>query len=95
MLDWEEAFAWNRHADVGNMLRYEVNGSRIEQHFIKAYEAGGMVLEKNWRLLSRQEDLVALCDMLSHSTAETPNWVQDLRRLIAGTVRGGGSAELI
>ncbi len=49
-----------------------------------------MVLEKNWRLLSRQEDLVALCDMLSHSTAETPNWVQDLRRLIAGTVRGGG-----
>jgi len=41
VLDWEEAFAWNRHADVGNMLRYEVNGSRIEQHFIKAYEVGG------------------------------------------------------
>lgn len=54
-----------------------------------------MVLEKNWRLLSRLEDLVALCDMLSHSTAETPNRVQNLRRLIAGTVRGGGSAELI
>ncbi|MCM2998972.1 aminoglycoside phosphotransferase family protein [Paenibacillus cellulositrophicus] len=93
VLDWEEAFAWNRYADLGNMLRYEANGSWIEQHFIKAYEAEGMVLEKNWRLLSRLEDLVALCDMLSHSTAETPNRVQDLCRLIAGTVRDGGSAE--
>ncbi|PQP90614.1 phosphotransferase family protein, partial [Paenibacillus sp. AR247] len=90
VLDWEEAFAWNRHADLGNMLRYEANGSWIEQHFIKAYEAEGIVLENNWRLQSRLEDLVALCDMLSHSTAETPNRVQDLCRLIAGTVRGGG-----
>ncbi|UYO02115.1 hypothetical protein [Paenibacillus sp. PSB04] len=95
MLDWKEAFAWNRHADLGNILRYEANGSWIEQHFIKAYEVEGMVLEKKWRLLSHLEDLVALCDKLSHSTAETPNRVQDLRRLIAGTVWGGGSAELI
>ncbi|WP_152398056.1 hypothetical protein [Paenibacillus cellulositrophicus] len=72
------------------MLRYKANGSWIEQHFIKAYEAEGMVLEKNWRLLSSLEDLVALCDKLSHSMAETLNRVQDLRRLIAGTVRGGG-----
>ncbi|OPA78651.1 aminoglycoside phosphotransferase [Paenibacillus selenitireducens] len=87
VLDWEFAFSWRRHADIANMLRYEDDGSIFEKHFIQAYQEQGVVLEDNWRLLSKLEDLVALCDMLNHSTIDTPNRVRDLQRLIARTVR--------
>lgn len=86
ILDWEEAFSWSRYADIGNMLRYEEDGSLFEEHFIRAYQEQGMTLEDNWKLLSKLEDLVALCDMLNNSTMDTPNRMQDLQRLIAGTV---------
>ncbi|CAM4028700.1 aminoglycoside phosphotransferase family protein [Cohnella lubricantis] len=87
VLDWEDAFAWNRYADIANMLRYEKDGSAFERHFIRAYQERGIVLESNWKLLSRLEDLVALCDMLSHSTEDTPKRISDLRRLIARTIQ--------
>jgi aminoglycoside phosphotransferase (APT) family kinase protein len=87
VLDWEDAFAWSRHADIANMLRYEEDGSTFEQHFIRAYQEQGAVLEDNWKLLSKLEDLVALCDMLNNSTMDTPNRMRDLQRLIARTVR--------
>ncbi|MFC5452735.1 phosphotransferase family protein [Paenibacillus aestuarii] len=83
VLDWEDAFSWNRYADIGNLLRYEAEGSIFEHHFIQAYKEQGVPLQTNWRLISKLEDLVALVDMLSSSTADTPNRVQDLRQLIA------------
>jgi aminoglycoside phosphotransferase (APT) family kinase protein len=86
VLDWEFAFAWSRYVDIANMLRYEQEGSAFEQHFIRAYQEQGMVLEPNWRLLARLEDLVALCDMMNTSTLDTPNRMRDLRSLIVGTV---------
>jgi len=86
VLDWEDAFSWNRYADIGNILRYEEEGSAFERHFIQAYKAQGVPLQTNWKLISKLEDLVALCDMLSSSTADTPKRVQDLRQLIAGIV---------
>lgn len=87
VLDWEFAFSWRRHVDIANMLRYEEDGSVFEQHFIRAYQENGGVLNGNWKLLSRLEDLVALCDMLSHSTVDSPNRIRDLKRLIAKTVQ--------
>jgi aminoglycoside phosphotransferase (APT) family kinase protein len=90
VLDWEDAFAWSRHADIANMLRYEEDGSTFEKHFIRAYQEQGAVLEDNWKLLSKLEDLVALCDMLNHSTVDTPNRMRDLQRLIARTVQSYG-----
>jgi aminoglycoside phosphotransferase (APT) family kinase protein len=87
VLDWEFAFSWSRNADIANMLRYEEDGSPFEKHFIRAYQEQGAVLEDNWKLLSKLEDLVALCDMLNNSTTDTPNRVQDLQRLIARTVQ--------
>ncbi|NRF95352.1 aminoglycoside phosphotransferase family protein [Paenibacillus frigoriresistens] len=77
VLDWEDAFSWSRHADIGNMLRYEEDGSTFEKHFIRAYQEQGAVLEDNWKLLSRLEDLVALYDMLNNSTMDTPNRMRD------------------
>jgi len=87
VLDWEFAFSWRRHVDIANMLRYEEDGSVFEQHFIRAYQENGGVLNGNWRLLSRLEDLVALCDMLSHSTVDSPTRIHDLKHLIARTVQ--------
>jgi aminoglycoside phosphotransferase (APT) family kinase protein len=87
VLDWEFAFSASRYIDIANMLRYEQDGSLFEQHFIAAYRESGGVLEDNWKRLSKLEDLVALCDMLNHSTKETPNRLRDLQRLVAGTVR--------
>lgn len=86
VLDWEEAFSWNRYVDIGNMLRYEEDGSAFETYFIRAYQEQGGTLADNWKLLSKLEDLVALCDMLNHSTKETPNRMRDLLRLISKTV---------
>ncbi|SMF83929.1 Predicted kinase, aminoglycoside phosphotransferase (APT) family [Paenibacillus uliginis N3/975] len=90
VLDWEEAFSWSRHVDIGNMLRYEEDGSIFEEHFIQAYQEQGAILEDNWKLLSKLEDLVALCDMLNNSTIDTPNRMQDLQRLVARTVQTFG-----
>ncbi|NOU96410.1 phosphotransferase [Paenibacillus sp. LMG 31456] len=87
VLDWEFAFSWSRYADIANMLRYEEDGSTFEKHFIHAYQEQGSVLADNWKLLSKLEDLVALCDMLNNSTLDTPNRIHDLQRLIARTVR--------
>jgi aminoglycoside phosphotransferase (APT) family kinase protein len=87
VLDWEYAFSWSRHADIANMLRYEEDGSTFEKHFIGAYQEQGTVLEDNWKLLSKLEDLVALCDMLNHSTMATPNRMRDLKGLIVRTVQ--------
>ncbi|WP_274653307.1 phosphotransferase family protein [Paenibacillus humicola] len=87
VLDWEDSFAFSRNADIANLLRYEEDGSRFEKHAVAAYLAQGGKLEGNWKLLSKLEDLVALCDMLSSSTSNTPNRVRDLQRLIARTVR--------
>jgi Ser/Thr protein kinase RdoA (MazF antagonist) len=86
VLDWEDAFSWSRHADIANMLRYEEDDSTFEKHFIRAYREGA-ALEDNWKLLSKLEDLVALCDMLNNSTVDTPNRMTDLQHLIAGTVQ--------
>lgn len=86
VLDWEDAFSWSRYADIGNMLRYEEEGSTYETHFIQAYKEEGAVLNDNWKLLSKLEDLVALCDMLNNSTPNTPNRVNDLKTLIVRTV---------
>ncbi|UVI29194.1 phosphotransferase family protein [Paenibacillus spongiae] len=90
VLDWEFAFSWRRHVDIANMLRYEEEGSIFEQHFIEAYQEHGVQLEDDWKLLSKLEDLVALCDMLNNSTLDTPNRIRDLQRLIEGTVRRYG-----
>ncbi|AJS57283.1 phosphotransferase family protein [Paenibacillus sp. IHBB 10380] len=87
VLDWEFAFSWRRYADIANMLRYEEDGSIFEQHFIQAYQDHGGILEGNWKLLSKLEDLVSLCDILNHSTMDTPNRIRDVRRLIAKTVK--------
>lgn len=87
VLDWEFAFSCSRYTDIGNVLRYEEDGSLFEQHFISAYEAHGGMLEDNWKLYSKLEDLTALCEMLSHSTADTPNRLRDLQSLIAKTVK--------
>lgn len=87
VLDWEEAFSWNRYVDIANMLRYERNGSVFETNFIRAYREGGAVLHDHWKILSKLEDLVALCDMLTHSSLATPNRMHDLQRLIAETAQ--------
>lgn len=83
VLDWEFAYSGSGLADIANMLRYEQNDSLLERHFLRSYQDHGGTLPPNWRLLSKLEDLVALCDMLNNSSAETPNRIRDLRRLIA------------
>lgn len=87
VLDWEEAFSWNRYVDIANMLRYEPDGSVFEKNFVRAYCEEGAVLYDHWRILSKLEDLVALCDMLTHSSLATPTRMRDLQRLIAETVQ--------
>jgi aminoglycoside phosphotransferase (APT) family kinase protein len=87
VLDWEDAFSWSRYADIGNMLRYEENGSTFEKQFIRAYKEEGGVLNDNWKLLSKLEDLVALCDMLNTSTMNTPKRMRDLKNLITRTIQ--------
>ncbi|MCE5170028.1 aminoglycoside phosphotransferase family protein [Paenibacillus profundus] len=86
VLDWEFAFSGSRLVDIANMLRYEENDSTFERHFIRSYVQSGGVLPSNWKLLSKLEDLIALCDMLNHSTAEAPNRVLDLKRLVTKTL---------
>ncbi|TDF97190.1 phosphotransferase family protein [Paenibacillus piri] len=85
VLDWEFAFSGSRLTDIGNILRYEENDSWFERHLTSAYVRSGGVLPANWKLLSKLEDLIALCDMLNGSTSETPNRVRDLKRLVAKT----------
>ncbi|KIL40944.1 aminoglycoside phosphotransferase [Gordoniibacillus kamchatkensis] len=87
VLDWEFAFAGSGLVDIANMLRYEPRDSALERHFIRAYIEHGGTLPSNWRLLSKLDDLIALCDMLNGSMAQTPNRINDLRRLIAATVQ--------
>ncbi|WP_028552801.1 phosphotransferase family protein [Paenibacillus sp. UNC451MF] len=87
VLDWEFAFSWRRHVDLANILRYEEDGSLFEKHFIRAYQEQGEELQENWKLISKLEDLVALCDMLSHCTESTPNRTRDLQQLIARTIQ--------
>lgn len=87
VLDWEFAFSWNRYVDIGNVLRYEEDGSLFERQFVRAYLEQGGLLHKNWKILSKLEDLVALCDMLNHSTVDTPRRMNDLRRLIERSVQ--------
>jgi aminoglycoside phosphotransferase (APT) family kinase protein len=87
VLDWEDAFSWNRYVDIANMLRYEPDGSVFEKNFVHAYREEGAVLYDHWKILSKLEDLVALCDMLTHSSLATPNRMHDLQRLIAGTIQ--------
>lgn len=87
VLDWEYAFAGSRLTDIANLLRYEVKASPFERQFIRAYEQHtGTTLPREWRLRSKLEDLIALCDMLNHSTEATPNRTHDLKRLILGTL---------
>lgn len=90
VLDWEFAFSWRRHVDIANLLRYEEDNSVFEQHFIRAYQEHGGVLQENWKLISKLEDLLALCDMLSHSTETMPNRIRDLKSLITNTVHRFG-----
>ncbi|WP_282935838.1 aminoglycoside phosphotransferase family protein [Paenibacillus sp. RC67] len=90
VLDWEFAFSWRRHVDIANMLRYEEEGSHFERHFIQAYMEHGGVLQENWKLVSKLEDLVALCDMLSHCTEDMSNRIRDLKQLVANTVQRYG-----
>lgn len=90
VLDWEFAFSWRRHVDIANMLRYEEDGSHFERHFIQAYMEHGGILQENWKLVSKLEDLVALCDMLSHCTEDMPNRIRDLKLLVANTVQRYG-----
>lgn len=87
VLDWEYAFSGSKFADIGNMLRYEKEGSDFETHFLQGYESGGGALRDNWRISSKLHDLVALCDLLDRSSDETPKRVQDLIRLIRQTVQ--------
>jgi aminoglycoside phosphotransferase (APT) family kinase protein len=87
VLDWEDAFSWSRYADIGNLLRYEETGSTFETHFIRGYQEKGTILNDNWKILSKLEDLVALCDMLNNSTPNTPNRVTDLKKLILNTIQ--------
>lgn len=87
VIDWEFAFSGSRYADIGNILRYEDEGSLFEQHFIRGYQEHGGVLVDHWRLLSKLEDLIALCDMLNASTVDNPNRIRDLQHLITRTVQ--------
>jgi len=87
VLDWEFAFSGRRYVDIGNMLRYEHDNSLFERHFIKAYRGSGGLLNKNWVLLSKLEDLIALCDLLNRSTSEMPNRIADVRQLLIKTVQ--------
>lgn len=87
VLDWEFAFSASRYIDIANMLRYEEDGSIFEKHFISSYQEQGGNLDPNWRILSKLEDLIALCDMLNRSTEDTPNRVRDLQHLIGQSVR--------
>ena len=87
VLDWEFAFSGRRYVDIGNMLRYEDDNSLFERHFIKAYRGSGGFLHENWVLLSKLEDLIALCDLLNRSTPEMPNRIADLRQLIMRTIQ--------
>lgn len=87
ILDWEYAYSGSRFADIGNMLRYEKEGSDFETHFLSGYEGGGGILKDNWRILSKLHDLVALCDLLNRSSSETPRRVQDLKYLISQAIR--------
>lgn len=87
VLDWEFAFSGRRYVDIGNMLRYEHDNSLFERHFIKAYRGSGGFLHENWVLLSKLEDLIALCDLLNRSTPEMPNRIADLRQLIIRTIQ--------
>lgn len=86
VLDWEFAFSGSRYADIGNMLRYEEVNSFFEKHFIESYEKHGKVLDDNWRLLSRLQDLIALCDLLNRSTKYAPKRVEELINLISRTI---------
>ncbi|WP_254659850.1 phosphotransferase family protein [Paenibacillus sp. KS1] len=87
VLDWEFAFSGRRYVDIGNMLRYEHDNSLFEHHFIKAYRGSGGFLDENWVLLSKLEDLIALCDLLNRSTSEMPNRIADVRQLIIKSVQ--------
>lgn len=87
VLDWEFAFSGRRYVDIGNMLRYEHDNSLFERHFIKAYRGSGGFLDENWALLSKLEDLIALCDLLNRSTPEMSNRIADLRQLIIQSIQ--------
>lgn len=87
VLDWEFAFAGRRYVDIGNMLRYENRNSLFECHFIQSYRDSGGYLNENWRLISILEDIIALLDILNHSTSDMPNKISDVRRLITGMVQ--------
>ena len=87
VLDWEFAFAGRRYVDIGNMLRYENSNSLFERHFIQSYKDAGGYLNENWRLISKLEDIIALLDILNHSTSDMPNKISDVRRLMIGTIQ--------
>ncbi len=87
VLDWEFAFAGSRLIDIGNLLRYEEHDSLFATYFIHSYLQARGTLPEDWQLRSRLEDVIALCDLLNHSTMKMPNRVNDLKRLINRTVQ--------
>ncbi|HET7657743.1 MAG TPA: aminoglycoside phosphotransferase family protein [Bacillales bacterium] len=85
VLDWEFAFSASSPVDIGNMLRYEPDGSPFEKDFIRGFQENGGALPKEWRKLSKLNDLIALVDLLNRSDSGV-NRIADLKQLIEGTM---------
>ncbi|MFD2045382.1 phosphotransferase family protein [Ornithinibacillus salinisoli] len=87
IIDWEFAFAGPVHVDIGNMLRYE-NFPHIdvfEHAFIEGLQSGGVILQQEWKRISKLVDLVSLCDLLNNSYIGA-NRVKDIKQLISQTI---------
>ena len=88
VLDWEFAFSASPVHDIGKMLRFEEEGSPFEKRFIERICANGGELPREWRKLSKLNDLIALVDLLNRSDSGK-NRIADLKRLIENTMKMG------
>lgn len=90
IIDWEFAFAGPVYFDIGNMLIYENfdHYFEFEKAFIEGLQSNGIILQNNWKKISKLIDLISLCDLLNHKQVGE-NRVKDINQLIIYTMKNG------
>jgi aminoglycoside phosphotransferase (APT) family kinase protein len=88
LLDWEFALADSYFLDMGIFLRYRNRlPACYEDAFIQGLQSEGLVLPKNWKILSNLMDILCMLSMLyDNRSIDRPLMKQDVKSLLSHCV---------
>jgi len=97
VLDWEFAFSGSFLWDIANMLRYaHLMPPEFTSAFLKGVASNGMVLPKDWFIITRLMNLMSLLDCLNRADLTLkPNQSTDIYSLIEHILYELENAEII